>query len=76
MFASLRAFLILTLACALGASASAGTATDWKIQKIGGREYLTADNIAKFYGLPTGVAPIEKHLRLANSNGLGRFPAR
>ena len=67
MFASLRAFLVFLLfsACCLTAQA----ASDWKIVKIGGREYLTADNIAKFYGLPTGVAPIEKHLVLANANG-------
>lgn len=67
MFASLRGFLFFLLfsACAV----TAGAASDWKVVKIGGREYLTADNIAKFYGLPTGVAPIEKHLVLANANG-------
>ena len=38
----------------------------WKIVKIGGREYLTVDNVAQFYGLPTGVSPIEKRIRLDN----------
>ena len=41
-------------------------ASDWQIVKIGGREYLTVDNIAKFYGFPTGIAPIEKHIRIDN----------
>ncbi len=67
MFASLRASALFLLLCAC--SVTAGAATDWKIVKISGREYLTADNVAKFYGLPTGVAPSEKHLRLANANG-------
>ena len=67
MFARSKFLAALTLLLALGAVAQA--AVDWKIVKIGGREYLSADNIAKFYGLPTGVAPSEKHLRLANANG-------
>ncbi len=36
----------------------------WKIVKVGGREYLTLDNVAQFYGLPTGVSPIENRIRL------------
>ncbi|MEP6822797.1 MAG: N-acetylmuramoyl-L-alanine amidase [Chthoniobacterales bacterium] len=66
MFASLRASAFL-LVCAWSVAAAA--TPDWKIVKISGREYLTAENIARFYGLPTGVTPIEKHLRLANANG-------
>ncbi|MGI8891480.1 MAG: N-acetylmuramoyl-L-alanine amidase family protein [Chthoniobacterales bacterium] len=64
MFASAKAFLSLVLLFALGALAQA--APDWQIVKIGGREYLTADNVAQFYGLPTGVSPVERHLRLDN----------
>ncbi|HEY3601139.1 MAG TPA: N-acetylmuramoyl-L-alanine amidase [Chthoniobacterales bacterium] len=41
-------------------------ASDWQIVKIGGREYLTIDNIAHFYGLPANGAPVDKHLRLDN----------
>ena len=63
MFASLKVSALLLLVCV--GSAIAGTAA-WKIEKIGGREYLTADNIAKFYGLPTGSVPVAKHLRIAN----------
>jgi N-acetylmuramoyl-L-alanine amidase len=46
--------------------ATAFAASDWDIVKIGGREYLTVDNIAKFYGLPLGVSPLDRHLRLDN----------
>ena len=67
MFANLRGFFFFLLFSAC--CATAGAASDWKIVKIGHREYLSTDNIAKFYGLPTGVAPIEKHLVLTNANG-------
>jgi N-acetylmuramoyl-L-alanine amidase len=30
---------------------------DWQIIKVNGRDYLTVDNISKFYGLPADVAP-------------------
>ena len=71
MFASAKAFFSLALLITLSAGASA--AADWKIVKVGGREYLTADNVAKFYGLPAGVAPIEKHLRLDNGTNSVEF---
>ena len=66
MFVRVRAIasVVFLFACSVAAQA----ASDWKIVKIGGREYLTADNVAKFYGLPTGVAPIQKHVRLDNGN--------
>ncbi len=63
MFAR-RYFALLLAALLLAGSVSA--ATDWKIVKIRGREYLTVDNVAAFYGLPTGVVPIEKRIRLDN----------
>ncbi len=58
---------IIHILCAL--LLLAGTAwadSAWKIVKIGGREYLTVDNVAQFYGLPAGVSPIEKRIRLDN----------
>ncbi|MEP7249603.1 MAG: N-acetylmuramoyl-L-alanine amidase [Spartobacteria bacterium] len=64
MFARSLAIASLLL---FGLLANVGfAASDWQIVKIGGREYLTVDNVAKFYGLPTGVAPIEKRIRLEN----------
>ena len=62
------AFLTL-LALASGVPA----ASDWQIVKIGGREYLTVDNIAKFYGLPTGIAPVEKRIRIDNGTNSLEF---
>ncbi len=58
LFATLTVWLALTAICA--------AAADWKIVKVSGREYLSVDNIAQFYGLPTGVAPTERHIRLDN----------
>src|SRR4030095_6775861 len=30
-------------------------AVEWQVIKINGRDYLSADNIAKFYGFPTPI---------------------
>ncbi|MDQ6808243.1 MAG: N-acetylmuramoyl-L-alanine amidase, partial [Verrucomicrobiota bacterium] len=54
------ALALLALTCV------AHAASDWQVIKVGVRDYLSLDNIAKFYGLPTGVAPIGKTLRLYN----------
>ena len=51
---------------ALFTFAAAGLAADWQVVKVGPREYLTVDNIAQFYGLPTGVAPVNRRIRLDN----------
>ena len=56
----------LSLLSLFAFAASAWAASDWQIVKLGGRDYLTLDNVAKFYGLPAGVAPIEKRVRLDN----------
>jgi N-acetylmuramoyl-L-alanine amidase len=39
------------------ASTHAFAADDWQIIKVSGRDYLSVDNISKFYGLPAAVAP-------------------
>lgn len=72
MFARAKC-LIAVPALLLLLSSFAFAAPAWKIVKIGGREYLSTDNIAQFYGLPTGVAPADKHVRLANTNGAVDF---
>ena len=59
-----KVFLAVLTLLALASGVPA--ASDWQIVKIGGREYLTVDNIAKFYGLPTGSAPVEKRIRIDN----------
>ena len=41
-------------------------ATDWKVIKVGNRDYLSVENIARFYGFPANVAPTGKTLRIDN----------
>lgn len=52
---------------------SATFAADWQIVKVGSREYLTVDNVAKFYGLTTSSRPSEKHVRVSNSQNAVEF---
>lgn len=62
-----RALLAGCIIAPLLAGASvAPAASDWQVIKVGSRDYLTMDNIAKFYGLPANVEPIGKKLRLDN----------
>ena len=49
-----------------GIAQSALASSDWQIVKVRGRDYLTVDNVAKFYGLPIGVEPVAKRIRLDN----------
>src|SRR5205823_2146671 len=44
--------VISVCALALFALRSLSAAVEWKVIKIGGRDFLTADNIAAFYGFP------------------------
>jgi N-acetylmuramoyl-L-alanine amidase len=41
-------------------------ASDWQIIKVGNRDFLSVDNIAKFYGLSSIADPIVKKIRLDN----------
>ena len=66
-----KVFLAVLTLLALASGVPA--ASDWQIVKIGGREYLTVDNIAKFYGLPTGIAPVEKRIRIDNGTNSLEF---
>jgi N-acetylmuramoyl-L-alanine amidase len=62
------AFVFLTV---LGCISTAVAASDWKVIKVGNRDYLSVDNVAKFYGLSSLVDPIAKKVRLANGrNGV------
>jgi N-acetylmuramoyl-L-alanine amidase len=57
-----RSFAIafLCTSFAIGQPA-AFAASDWEIIKVSGRDYLSVDNISRFYGLPAGIAaPAEK----------------
>ena len=55
------------------AKASPKPASPWHVVKIGSHDYLTSDNIAEFYGLPIGVEPVDKTIRLDNDKGSLQF---
>ena len=51
---SILAFVFTSLALP---SSIAIAAVEWQVIKVNGRDYLSVDNISKFYGLPAEVAP-------------------
>jgi N-acetylmuramoyl-L-alanine amidase len=52
-----RWFAIAFLAGAIAITqATALAADDWQIIKVSGQDYLSVDNISRFYGLPAGIA--------------------
>ncbi len=67
IFASIRAgmplpvkrwsVLAFVLACFAFASSIAIAAVEWQVIKVNGHDYLSVDNISKFYGLPAEVVP-------------------
>src|SRR5262245_9398969 len=51
---SVLAFLFTSLAVPFSVAIDAA---DWQVIKVNGHDYLTVDNISKFYGLPAEVVP-------------------
>jgi N-acetylmuramoyl-L-alanine amidase len=51
---SVLAFVIASLALPSSIATAAG---EWQVIKINGHDYLSVDNISKFYGLPAEVVP-------------------
>jgi len=49
--------LAFVFACLALTSSIAIAAAEWQVIKISGRDYLSVDNISKFYGLPAEVVP-------------------
>ena len=45
-------------------SHSSFAADDWLLIKVNGRDYLTVENVSKFYGLPAEVAPSGAQIKL------------
>lgn len=54
-------------------AAGAQPVDPWQVIKVGAHDYLSVDNIAKFYGLPTGVAAANKRIKIANEKGSLEF---
>jgi N-acetylmuramoyl-L-alanine amidase len=66
---TLRHSYLLRTLCALAllvAASGARADSDWEVIKVGRWDYLTVDNIAKFYGFPGDASPVEKVIRLNN----------
>src|SRR6516164_4864733 len=65
MLLPLKHRLALAFVCGFFALASTTTfaGNDWKIIKISGHDYLTVDNISRFYGLPAGVVAQGEKMR-------------
>jgi len=51
---SVLAFIFASLALA---SPIAIGAVEWQVIKVNGHDYLSVDNVSKFYGLPAEVVP-------------------
>jgi N-acetylmuramoyl-L-alanine amidase len=52
-----RWFVVAFLASAISlAHTTMFAASDWEVIRVSGHDYLSVDNISKFYGLPAGVA--------------------
>ncbi|MEP6708984.1 MAG: N-acetylmuramoyl-L-alanine amidase [Verrucomicrobiota bacterium] len=60
--------LVRCLAIALaGIAQNAIASSDWQVIKVGNRDFLSIDNIAKFYGLSSSFTdPVVKKVRLDN----------
>ncbi|MFL6569567.1 MAG: N-acetylmuramoyl-L-alanine amidase, partial [Chthoniobacterales bacterium] len=57
----------LTLAFVLAVfAASSRAASEWKVVKINGWDYLSVDNVAQFYGFAGPIEPIGHTIRLDN----------
>ena len=69
----LLAIWLATTAAITRVASGAEPADPWQIIKVGTHDYLSVDNIAKFYGLPSGVAPFGRKIRLENEKGLLEF---
>src|SRR5438034_9198750 len=51
-----RCFNMALLTAGIAFTQTGFAASDWEVIKVSGHDYLSVDNISKFYGLPAGVA--------------------
>lgn len=64
MFIRVKRLLVLTFSSVFIISNLIFAADDWQIIKVSGHDYLSVDNISKFYGLPAEVVPADEKMRL------------
>jgi N-acetylmuramoyl-L-alanine amidase len=58
-----RRFVVAFFAGAIAFTQTGFAASDWEIIKVSGHDYLSVENISKFYGLPAGVASAGDKIR-------------
>src|SRR5205809_4420732 len=51
-----RCFNMALLTAGIAFTQTGFAASDWEVIKVSGHDYLSIDNISRFYGLPAGVA--------------------
>ena len=69
---ALLAVLVLTSVCNSGAESKTlkmKSVIPWEVIKVDRRGYLSVDNIARFYGLPTGAPLVDKKIQLESEKG-------
>jgi N-acetylmuramoyl-L-alanine amidase len=54
--------------CFVTVSTGVVFAGDWQIIKVNGHDYLSVDNISKFYGLPANVVPSGSRIKTETAN--------
>src|SRR5882757_9525831 len=60
--------LAFVFACSALTSSIAIAAAEWQVIKINGHDYLSVDNISKFYGLPAEVVPSGAKIQTETAN--------
>jgi N-acetylmuramoyl-L-alanine amidase len=60
--------LAFVFGCFAVGSPMAVAADEWKIIKVNGHDYLSVDNISKFYGLPAEVVPSGSRIQSETAN--------
>jgi N-acetylmuramoyl-L-alanine amidase len=73
MFTKWTVPLALIALLTLSATAFAAPATEWQLIKVHGRDFLSVDNIAKFYSLPNKAIPANKRVRFDNGKSSLEF---
>src|SRR5215468_8685863 len=64
-----RSSVLASVYASLALSASSAIAADeWQVIKVNGHDYLTVDNISKFYGLPAEVVPSGARIQSETAN--------
>jgi N-acetylmuramoyl-L-alanine amidase len=63
MFLLVKRWLAVACLCISFVVVPTFAASDWEIIKVSGHDYLSVDNISRFYGLPAGVAAAGDKIR-------------